>query len=94
MSESQEVLAEILRAAGWTVIPPVDPNAAIPEPAVGQVWVSPKPRVLPRTVTKIAPHRWWPSYQCIYFTAQGSVTDALNPMAWRAWARKSGARPQ
>ena len=32
-----------LRDAGWTVLPPVDPGAVIPEVAVGQVWRSPRP---------------------------------------------------
>lgn len=95
MTQSQETLAAILREAGWTVIPPVDPNAAIPEPEVGQTWASPKPLVFPRTVAMIAPHRFYPSGDlCVYFTTPGGYASSLHPARWKAWARKSGARPQ
>jgi hypothetical protein len=82
-----------LRAEGWTVIAPVDP--AIPDPAVGQVWVSPSAKIEPRTVTKLAPHRWYPSGDtCVYFTTPSGRATSLHPATWRLWARKSRARPQ
>jgi hypothetical protein len=83
----------VLRAEGWTVIAPVDPS--IPDPSVGQVWVSPSAKIEPRTVTKLAPHRWYPSGDtCVYFATPSGRTSSLHPATWRSWARKSGARPQ
>lgn len=87
-------MAAALRAAGWTVIAPVDPGARIPEPAVGQVWAGPKDRVPKRTVVGIGPHRWWPGQACVFYRLEGGEhAMTLNPKAWRAWAKKSGARP-
>lgn len=92
-----EKAAEMLRAAGWTVVPPRP--AAMPEPAVGQVWVSSKPRVEPRTIVKIGPARGWGDRNCVHFTAPSDAPNApwgprrLNTEGWNAWVRKSGAVP-
>lgn len=87
--------AERLRALGWVGVEPVDPKAAIPEPQPGQVWISPRPRMEARTVVNIAPARGWASSRCVYFTWPGSPdrVHVLNPEGWRAWVKKSCARP-
>lgn len=89
-----------LRALSWTVVAPVDPNAAIPAPEAGQVWVSPKPRVAARTVVRVGANCHWPGdgNDCVYFTASGYPNTVnprcLNSVAWASWVRESGARPQ
>lgn len=95
MSDTLDAAAERLRAVGWKCIPPVDPNAEIQKPEEGQVWVSPKPRTSARTVTKVAPHRWYPSGDmCVYFTTPDGRSSALHHTRWNDWARKSQARPE
>lgn len=85
----------VLRTAGWTCIPRVDPKAAIPKPEVGQIWISPKPRVAARTVVKIAPHKWYPSgVMCVYFTTPDGRASYLHTASWHEWARKAQARPE
>lgn len=92
-----EGAAVMLREAGWTVLPP--PAEKPPEPQVGQVWVSPKRRVEPRTVVKIGPHRCWSGdVECVHFTAPSDAPSkwgprALHRAAWDSWVKKSGARP-
>ena len=96
--------AETLKAAGWTVLPPAAEE--LPRVEVGQVWVSPNPKIEPRTVTKIGKHRSMPwAERCIAFTTprrQGerSCRDpkviyypVLTEQAFVAWARKAQARP-
>lgn len=93
-----EQAAKLLRAAGWIVHPPQAEE--IPEPQVGQVWVSSNPRVEPRTVVEIGPHRYGPAnWVYVYFTSKSKPIDPkwgaskLDIEAWRKWARTSGARP-
>jgi hypothetical protein len=93
-----DAAVEQLRKMGWTVLPP--PAEEIPAPAAGEVWIAPSPRVEPRTVTKVASHRSypWAGDQCVYFTVPSDPPDmkwprVLAPTTWRAWAKKSGARP-
>lgn len=62
-----EAAVELLRAAGWLLIPPA--GEALPEPAVGQVWRSSKPRVEPRTIIAVGMVRGWGSAQCVSFTS-------------------------
>ena len=101
MSEHETTQAEVyaaitlLRDRGWILVPPVDPAAETPEPQVGQVWRSPKARVEPRTVTKIAGSRAypWTGDNCVFFTTPSGRNVHLHPETWRAWARKTGARP-
>lgn len=96
MSEIEKAAA-LLRAAGWAVLPP--PPETIPEPQAGQVWISPRPRVEPRTVVKVGPSRGWPHPSCVFFTTPSRPAHPqrgptyLHPDSWQAWARKSGARP-
>lgn len=67
---------------------------AIPAAKVGQVWVSPLPRVEPRTVVKIVP-TWDPSgVNYVWFRTPSGVLRALHQTTWSAWVRKSCARPQ
>ena len=102
MADNIDAAVLLLREAGWTCIPPVDPNAAIPEPAVGQVWRSPKPRVEPRTVLSVgaAARGIWPGQVVVGFsTPTRQPHEKWGPLilhteGWRAWARKSGARPE
>jgi hypothetical protein len=83
--------AERLRALGWVCVAPVDPEAAIPEPQAGQVWVSPRPRVEARTVVKIGSHPRT-GVRAVYF-AVGPNQRFMHMEGWRAWAKKSSARP-
>lgn len=100
-SETAEALA-LLCEQGWTCIPPFDPNAEIPEPEVGQVWRSANARVEPRTVVWIGAHFSypWAGEKCIGFTTPKRQPHPkwgptkLPPDTWRAWARKTGARPK
>ena len=68
---------------------------AIPEPAVGEVWRSPNARVQPRAVAEIGPHPTW-AETVIWFSTpddRSGMPRRLSPAAWRAWARRCGARP-
>ncbi len=89
----------LLRSAGWICTKPTRDNK-IPDPQVGAVWRAPNDKVEPRTVVNIGPHRHWPEAGdgCVYFTTPSKPPGkwgpaALNPKAWRAWARKTGALP-
>lgn len=88
---------DLLRGAGWIVTPP--PEEAIPEPAVGQVWRSPNPRIEPRTIVGIGPRRGWKDPDTISFTSASKPPhekwgpSALNKDGWRKWVKSSGARP-
>lgn len=79
-------MAETLRAFGWTVIPPRDPSAMIPEPVEGQVWVSPDARIKSRTVRKV-------NNLNVHYEISSGGRTGLFVNNWRAWARKTGARP-
>ena len=72
-------------------------SEAIPEPVAGQVWRSARARVDPRTVARVGPHDWWPNKKCVFYTFPAddweSPVRVLPPGLWRAWARKTGARP-
>jgi hypothetical protein len=100
MSEINQA-ATLLRELGWTCIPPVDPSEAIPEAKIGQVWISPKPRVEARTVVWIGASRTqpWAGDKCVGFTTPTRKPhekwgpSKLTPEAWAQWAKKSGARP-
>jgi hypothetical protein len=89
--------AALLREAGWTVLPPMP--GALPAPAPGQVWVSPNPRIEPRTVLKIGTHHCypWAGDQVVFFTThrRGSPERPvpLCPERWRRWAENAEARP-
>jgi hypothetical protein len=90
---NHELMASLLRQAGWVVVPPAVRDV-LPQVAVGQTWHSNKPRVEPRTVTKIGPARWYPSgVDCIYFATPKGRNSSLHPDAWASWVRKSGALP-
>lgn len=82
---------ELLRANGWTVIPPA--SGQIPDPEAGQVWVSPKPRVEPRTVVKIGPHRSypWSGDKCVHFTTPKRQPDQWGPpcITFETWRELS-----
>jgi len=76
-----------LRAAGWTVLPP---SEAIPEPAVGQVWLAGKKHTHQRMVRVI-------DGQTVLYTSPSTEkwgAKSLSLKSWHAWARKSGARPE
>ena len=66
---------------------PAPAETPIPEPAAGQVWRSPKPRVRDRVVVHV------PNETCVVFQC-GGARGTLHPSEWRAWAQKSGARPE
>ena len=85
--------AALLRAAGWVVVPPPSPSA--PEPMTGQTWVSPKPRVEARTITRIGYHSHWPwaADACVYFTTPSGRGACVNPETWAQWVQRSQARP-
>lgn len=85
--------ASLLRRHGWTVVPPAPER--LPEPEAGQVWVSPKPRIQPRTIVKIDASRSypWAGSKCVYFTTPSGRSTHLPPDGWRAWVRNSDARP-
>ena len=101
MADNIDAAVLLLREAGWTCIPPVDPNAAIPEPAVGQVWRSPKPKIEPRTVLSVGmDKRAWSSGRVVvgFSTPTRQPHEKWGPLilpieTWKAWARKSEARP-
>ena len=64
----------------------------IPDPVPGQVWVSPDPRIKDRTIMPRNPR--YPSlvrYATLPFLDNSEVS--IYKGAWRAWARKTGARP-
>ncbi len=93
-----DAAAALLRAAGWTCIPPVSPGDVIPEPATDQVWISPKRGVEPRTVVRVGSHRAYPGTVAVFFTTPTRPGGEYGPPAlpiksWEAWVRKSGARP-
>jgi len=93
MSYDPAVYAAALRSLGWTCVPPVDPAAAIPLPAPGQLWVSPKPRIAPRMVIGIE-MRYGQRYVRYKSTGTASGGAARRAESWAEWAKKSGARPQ
>lgn len=93
-----EQAAKLLRAADWIVHSPQAEE--IPEPQVGQVWVLSNPRVEPRTIVEIGPHRYGPrNWVYVYFASKSKPIYPkwnvlkLDMDAWRKWARMSGARP-
>ncbi len=79
-----------LRSAGWTCTPPSDPAAPIPAPAVGQVWRSGKRGGPTRQVIELFEKWGHPAVR--YATRNGEVAW-LRLTAFRAWAARSGARP-
>lgn len=79
-------LAAALRALGWTVIPPPGPSAAIPDAVAGQVWVSPDARIKNRTVRKV-------DSLYVHYEFSPDWKNSSFVGGWRAWARKTGARP-
>lgn len=87
MTEDQAL--ELLRAAGWTCIPPARDRP--PEPAVGQVWVSSKPRTEARTVVELRLNSW--GEDVVAFTTPSGGGAVILAHTWRTWVRKSGARP-
>lgn len=92
-----EAAAALLRENGWVVMPPAAPE--LPRIEVGQVWVSPKPKVEPRTVLKIGRcHSYpWAGVRVVFFSAPKdpvqSYPRTLVDTDFAAWARKSDARP-
>lgn len=88
---------ERLTALGYTVLRPV--AAIIPETTAGQRWVSPSPKVKARTVVRLGAHYHWPwaEDKCVFFRQDGDAEadplHKMNPKAWGAWVKKSGARP-
>lgn len=91
-----EAALMVLRTSGWTCIPPRTPEDAIPDPAVGQVWHSTRPRgrALPRRVIDVGSNDAWPGDKCVYWVVDGEIEGGvLNPRSWRAWVRVHGARP-
>jgi hypothetical protein len=89
--------AYVLRSLGWTVTPPVDPAAAIPEPAVGQVWRVPAGATgtWSREIVDFVPGRKSGHFVCRRILADGARGKRLltTSASLVAWARKSGARP-
>ena len=82
-------MAAALRALGYIVMDP--PDDAIPEPRVGEVWRSANPRVHDRAVVTAGHTQWgWLVEYRIGHATRVSTADLSN---WRAWARKTGARP-
>jgi hypothetical protein len=92
MSEEQALqdAAALLRAAGWTVMPPASEN--IPEPKPGDVWVSPSATVKPRTVLEIT-SRYGRAIRYKIRVYGGWTTRSCERGGWAAWARVTGARP-
>ncbi len=92
-------MAAALREEGWSVREPV--SKAIPEPKAGQVWASAEPGVEARTVVKIGlvlARRSFP-YVINFVSEKHSMNSKWGhdgwafPEDWRAWARRTGARP-
>jgi len=83
----------------WAIFP-VRHEDAIPEPKVGQVWVSPSPYVEPRSVVDVGPRSDWGRYgTCVSFTTPTRPpsdrwgADCLPEVSWRKWSKMTGARP-
>jgi hypothetical protein len=85
--------ASLLRQHGWVCVPPAAEKPT--EPEVGQTWVSPKPRIEPRTITKIAASRTfpWAGDKCVYFTTPSGRSKHLTPEGFHVWVRRAEARP-
>lgn len=80
---------EALRTAGWTIVAPIDPNAAIPEPKAGQVWVCGIPTIGAREVECIGTGGF------VYYRADPDLNlDLCSAEDWNTWALRTGARPQ
>ncbi len=68
---------------------------AIPAPMIGQVWSSPRPGIASRAVLEIGPHPSWARPR-LWFAVPGDsspVPRHVSPRSWRAWARRTDARP-
>lgn len=92
METGERVAIELLVGRGYTVIPPA--SGKPPKPEVGQRWVSPKPRVKYRTITRLGTSCYYGATVCIWFTVGNETQESyLPPWSWDDWVRKSGARP-
>lgn len=92
--QTEKYLAiQTLRDAGWTVSPPAAPEDPIPVPEPGQVWRSPKPRIMARTIDAVRDDGRGRRY--VYVLSHGSDGRQFATFldGWMAWARKVGARP-
>jgi len=92
----QEVIAaaELLRSAGRTCVPPVDPTDEVPEAAAGQVWMAPNPRVEHRTVLSVGVHQRVGGHMSVRYASRTRKGWCVHVLSWAEWAKKSGARPQ
>jgi len=110
-SEDRAILAtaalDAIEAQGWVVVKARAQDEALTFEA-GQLWVPSTPKAKPRTVTKIGPHRSYPSAgdRCVFFTIQdqepGPWPHVLRPETFKRWVEKNramvaarpGANPQ
>lgn len=94
-----ERAAKLLRSLGWTIAPPADPAAGIPEPEVGQVWLIPPgaERTWSRKIVEIDPRKRGNFTSVVWrrVLADGTLgTRCYGSMqSIHDWARKTGARP-
>lgn len=88
MNSDIEAAAALLRENGWMVLPPV--SDGLPEIGIGQIWISPNPRIAPRTVTQF--RRGLPNH--MRYQAPGKPETWWTSKArFQAWAKKFDARP-
>ena len=94
MANEIEHAVDLLRANGWTVIPPAPSAESIPEQQAGQVWASPKLTVNSRTIVKVESGYGAGREDWVHFTSPGDYSSILSSIeSWKSWARNSGARP-
>ena len=97
MTDEIKAAVALLTENGWKVLPPADAKAPIPMPKRGEVWVSPQPKVLARTVKTCGP-RWqgsaWIEVRYHVVRSNGQIEERVtSAYSWEEWARKTGARP-
>lgn len=65
----------------------------LPDPKPGQVWVSPLPRVKPRTVTRVFRQSLSSGLWVSYKDHRGKEAS-LSLKSWRDWAHRANAWPR
>lgn len=63
----------------------------IPEPKMGEVWRSPMPGIEDREVFDFNPYHWGSG--CVWYYLPNRVIAQILWFGWKAWAKKTGARP-
>lgn len=82
-----EQAVALLKENGFIVFPPFEPSETIPDPMPGQVWVSPNPHVTPRTISDSG-NPW-----VVLFSMPNGTSRGISSGGFKAWARKTDARP-